>query len=77
MKDNAPCHRAKKVMKWLKDKKVDVLEWSSNSMDLNPVEELWGTMKLKPKKRDTSTLPPEKAQANCETRIEHMQNQGK
>jgi len=57
MQDNAPCHKAKKVTKWLEDKKVDVLEWPGNSPDLNPIEELWAHMKLKLQERDTSTLP--------------------
>uniref|UniRef100_A0A0P4VZQ3 Tc1-like transposase DDE domain-containing protein n=1 Tax=Scylla olivacea TaxID=85551 RepID=A0A0P4VZQ3_SCYOL len=55
MHDTAPCHKAK-VMNWLKDKKVDVLEWPGNSPDLNPFEKLWENMKLKLQERDTSTL---------------------
>ncbi len=57
MKDSAICHKAKKVMKWLEDKKVNVLEWPGNSSNLNPNEELWANMKLKLHEGDTSTLP--------------------
>ena len=34
--DNDPKHTSKVVAKWLKDNKVNVLEWSSQSPDLNP-----------------------------------------
>ena len=36
--DNDPKHTSKVVAKWLKDNKVKVLEWSSQSPDLNPIE---------------------------------------
>lgn len=55
MQDNAPCHKAKRVMKWLQNKKQVVLEWPGNSPDLNPIEELWANMKLRLQGRDTST----------------------
>ena len=31
--------------KWLKDNKVKVLEWPSQSHDLNPTENLWADLK--------------------------------
>jgi hypothetical protein len=36
--DNDPKHTSKVVARWLKDNKVKVLEWSSQSPDLNPKE---------------------------------------
>jgi hypothetical protein len=36
--DNDRKHTSKVVAKWLKDNKVKVLEWSSQSPDLNPIE---------------------------------------
>jgi hypothetical protein len=33
------------VAKWLNDNKVKVLEWSSQSLDLNPIENVWAEMK--------------------------------
>ena len=42
--DNDPKHTYKVVAKWLKDK-VKVLEWPSQSTDLNPTEYVWAELK--------------------------------
>ena len=56
MEDGAPEHRAKSTKKWHQDRGVKLFEgWPGNSLDLNPIENLWSQMKnLQRHKRATS-----------------------
>ncbi len=45
--DLAPAHTAKSTKSWLNDHGVGVLDWSANSPDLNPIDNLWGIVKRK------------------------------
>ncbi len=47
----APAHTAKGTKSRFNDHGVPVLDWSANSPDLNPIENLWGIVKRK--MRDT------------------------
>ena len=42
--DNDPKHTSKVVAKWLKDNKVKVLDWPSQSVDLKPIENVWAEL---------------------------------
>jgi transposase len=55
LQDGAPCHTSKKVMAFLREKRVDVMDWPGNSPDLNPIENLWSIMKKKLKEDHTIT----------------------
>uniref|UniRef100_A0AAZ3SWQ8 Tc1-like transposase DDE domain-containing protein n=1 Tax=Oncorhynchus tshawytscha TaxID=74940 RepID=A0AAZ3SWQ8_ONCTS len=56
--DNDPKHTSKVVAKLLKDNKVKILEWPSQSPDLNPLEKLWAELKKCMRARRPTNLNP-------------------
>ena len=45
--DSAPYHTSKHTVEWLKKNKIDFIpkiEWPACSPDINPIENLWGTI---------------------------------
>ncbi len=54
--DNVPKHTAKITKEWLHNNSVTVLEWPSQSPDLNPIEHLWRDLKMAVHQRLPSNL---------------------
>jgi transposase len=44
------------MQKWLRDKSLNVLEWSSQSPDLTQIEHLWRILKIAVQRRSLSDL---------------------
>ena len=38
MQDNAPIHKAKKVIEWFNENGIEVIHWPPYLPDLNPIE---------------------------------------
>ena len=83
MQDGTPCHRSKIVSEFLKEKKIKVLNWPSNSLDLNPIENLWEVLKNKVADKQPSSAKDlkddikevwirELSPAYCRTLVESM-----
>ena len=51
IQDNAPCHTAKSVKTFLYEEDVTVMEWSAQSPDINPTENVWKLQNERPKKK--------------------------
>lgn len=54
--DNDPKHRSKIAKAWKEDNYVKVLPWPSMSPDQNPIENVWGLMKMNLAKKKIRTL---------------------
>jgi hypothetical protein len=54
--DNNTKHITKTTQEWLQDKSLNVIEWPSQSLDLNPIEHLWRDLKIAVQQLSSSNL---------------------
>ena len=56
MHNSGPCHKARKVTRYLLQKQINILEWPGNSPNLISIENCWHKMKTTISEKKQQTL---------------------
>ena len=56
MHDGDPCHKSRLAHQFLNSQHIKVLDWPGNSSDLNPIENLWASIKVKVFEKQPSNI---------------------
>ncbi|CAM4947810.1 unnamed protein product, partial [Rotaria socialis] len=54
--DNDPKHTSKIAKQFLEKEVPEMIDWSSNSPDINPIENMWSILKRRVEKRKPSNI---------------------
>ena len=63
MHNSVPCHKTRKVTRYLEQKQINILEWPGNSSDLNFIKNCWHKMKKTTSEKKTTNLKSTKRRA--------------
>lgn len=59
MQDNSPIHKSRLTMQFIRQHRIQLLDWPAYSADCNPIENVWGLLKTRIRKLNPQPLNPD------------------